>query len=216
MNKKINLFLCDDHLIFVKGLKHLLEEDNRIKVVGFSLTLEGVKHFIELKKDEIDILLLDIKIQDNSGFELAKWMKLSNLNIKVVFLTMFDDIETINKAMELGCSGYLHKNIDPEELFLAIKTVANDVNYFPITIYKKIANQSIKNKDNENEKSINLSEREMQILTLIVKGQNTIQMSESLFISTHTINTYRKSLFKKFEVNNMASLVAKAIRNQMI
>lgn len=216
MPKKINVFICDDHLILIKGLKELINSDKRLFVSGYAQNTDEVKEIVTTNSVPIDVLLLDIKIQEQCGIQLARWLKEKKNSIAILFLTMFEDVQNINNAIEVGCSGYLPKNIDAEELKLAIKTVANGINYFPASIYKSIADQTVIS--NASFQPINaidkvqLSERESEVLSLLLNGKNSKEIGESLFLSIHTVNTYRKNLFKKFNVKNVTSLVIKAMK----
>lgn len=216
MPKKINVFICDDHLILIKGLKELINSDKRLFVSGYAQNTDEVKEIVTTNSVPIDVLLLDIKIQEQCGIQLARWLKEKKNSIAILFLTMFEDVQNINNAIEVGCSGYLPKNIDAEELKLAIKTVANGINYFPASIYKSIAEQTeISNASSHPINAIDkvqLSERESEVLSLLLNGKNSKEIGESLFLSIHTVNTYRKNLFKKFNVKNVTSLVIKAMK----
>lgn len=216
MPKKINVFICDDHLILIKGLKELINSDKRLFVSGYAQNTDEVKEIVTTNSVPIDVLLLDIKIQEQCGIQLARWLKEKKNSIAILFLTMFEDIQNINDAIEVSCSGYLPKNIDAEELKLAIKTVANGINYFPASIYKSIADQTeISNASSHPINAIDkvqLSERESEVLSLLLNGKNSKEIGESLFLSIHTVNTYRKNLFKKFNVKNVTSLVIKAMK----
>jgi two-component system invasion response regulator UvrY len=216
MPKKINVFICDDHLILIKGLKELINSDKRLFVSGYAQNTDEVKEIVTTNSVPIDVLLLDIKIQEQCGIQLARWLKEKKNSIAILFLTMFEDVQNINNAIEVGCSGYLPKNIDAEELKLAIKTVANGINYFPASIYKSIAEQTeISNASFQPINAIDkvqLSERESEVLSLLLNGKNSKEIGESLFLSIHTVNTYRKNLFKKFNVKNVTSLVIKAMK----
>ncbi len=216
MPKKINVFICDDHLILIKGLKELINSDKRLFVSGYAQNTDEVKEIVTTNSVPIDVLLLDIKIQEQCGIQLARWLKEKKNSIAILFLTMFEDVQNINNAIEVGCSGYLPKNIDAEELKLAIKTVANGINYFPASIYKSIADQTeISNASFQPINAIDkvqLSERESEVLSLLLNGKNSKEIGDSLFLSIHTVNTYRKNLFKKFNVKNVTSLVIKAMK----
>ena len=216
MSKKINVFLCDDHLILISGLKELINSDKRLIVSGFAQSINEFKEIITENSLKIDVLLLDIKIQEQCGIELAKWLKAQQHSIAILFLTMYDDLQSIKNAIEVGCHGYLPKNIDAEELKIAIKTVANGMIYFPPSIFKIIANNTeVTNTTFDSKKpeaKIYLSTRESEVLELILSGKNTNEIGAALFLSIHTVNTYRKSLFKKFHVQNVVSLVVKAMK----
>lgn len=216
MSKKIKVFLCDDHLILISGLKELINSDKRLIVSGFAQSINEFKEIFTENSLKIDVLLLDIKIQEQCGIELAKWLKAQQHSIAILFLTMYDDLQSIKNAIEVGCHGYLPKNIDAEELKIAIKTVANGMIYFPPSIFKIIANNSeVVNTTFDSKKpeaKIYLSTRESEVLELILSGKNTNEIGAALFLSIHTVNTYRKSLFKKFHVQNVVSLVVKAMK----
>jgi len=215
--KKINVFLCDDHPIMVNGLIQIINADPKLHVIGVALTYEETKDSILIDPLPIDLILLDIKLGDHCGMELAQWIIKNYPSIGILFLSMCDDEITIKQAIETGCLAYLPKNIDAEELILAIKTTAKGLNYFPNSVLKSIINHpdiatmpSTKKPSN----GIQLSERESQVLTLILKGESSKKIGESLFLSVHTVNTYKKALFKKFDVNNVTSLVVKALNGK--
>lgn len=216
MSKKINIFLCDDHLILLDGLKQIINSQQNLNVVGSSQNYEETKKTIQNNNLSIDILILDIKIYERSGIDLAKYILQNRPKIKIIYLTMFTDENTIKNALESGCLAYLPKNIDADELILAIKTVSKGLNYFPLSIIKSITSRTDFERDSLNEyqenETLKLSVREKQVLSLMIEGETSKQIGDSLFLSVHTVNTYKKSLFKKFEVNNVASLVVKALK----
>jgi len=198
------------------GLSQIINADPKLHVIGFAQSYEETKNSILTNQLPIDLILLDIMLFDRSGIKLAQWIVKNYPNIGILFLSMYDDESTIKQAIQTGCLAYLPKNIDAEELILAIKTTAKGLNYFPNSVIKLIANQTdispISTSPNPSN-GILLSERESQVLTQILKGESSKKIGESLFLSVHTVNTYKKSLFKKFEVNNVSSLVVKALKD---
>ncbi len=210
---KINIMICDDHQIFIDGLKAGLEDADNICIAATSNNGENVMD--QLDQRAIDVILMDVELPNRNGVELTSMIASKHPAIKVIMLTMHDDHKIIDQAVKAGARGYLIKNTTIAEIEEAIKTVYNDHPYFKGGVLNKIIEFSNDPKDANNLIQL-LTERELQILVLIAKGKSNQEFAESLFISIHTVHSHRKNIIKKLGVNNTAELISFAYQNQLI
>ncbi len=216
----IKLAICDDQVLFLRGLKYIISDFDNIEI-----TLEATNGEDLLKKiptSPPDVILLDMKMPGLDGIEVTKRIKADFPNIKIILLTMYDDERLISHVMEIGANGYLLKNEEPEVLKSAIESVFNKDLYFNDYVAKALV-KSLKSKENSlpsfsNNSSppLNLTAREMEILQLICQEMTTAEMAKQLFISARTVEGHRKNLMEKTGVRNTAGLVIFAVRNKLV
>lgn len=214
----LNVFLADDHNIVRNGIKVLLEADNEIKVVGEAINGNEVLSAIKASY-KIDIILADINMPEMDGISLIKEVKKIKPATKIVILSMHDDEKYILQAFLEGASGYMLKNINPEELIFGLKFINHGGQYLCAELTMKIIDNLMQNRQfstNYNKIDIDFSTREIEILNLIADGLTNSEMSEKLFISKRTIEGHRQSLIEKTKSKNTASLVRFAMQNGII
>ncbi len=202
------LFIVDDHSIVIEGILSLLQNSPDIFVCGTAKTAADCIQFLE--NNPIDVILMDINLPDMNGVELCKKVKNDFPEIKILALSTFNQISYINKMMVNGASGYLLKNITKAELTDAIKTVIDGQNY-----YSNEVSEILKVAKTKGETPV-LTKRETDILKLVVEGLTNPQIGEKLFISTDTVDSHRKNLHTKLNVNNTALLVRYSIENGLV
>lgn len=205
----IKLYIVDDHSVVIEGVVSLLQNLEEIQVCGQAQSASECLLF--LQKNEVDILLMDINLPDINGVELCAKVKTTYPNTKIIALSTYNQISYINRMVASGASGYLLKNITKEELILAINTVLKGKNYF-----SKELQETINLSKNKGENVNFLTKRENDILKLVVEGFTNPQIGEKLFISTDTVDSHRKNLHTKLNVNNTALLVRYAIENGLV
>ncbi|UOB18531.1 response regulator transcription factor [Abyssalbus ytuae] len=210
--KKINLIIADDHQIFLDGLVALIKDVKDINIVGTALNGRSVLNL--LKKYTVDIVLLDINMPEMDGIELNKIIKKEHPEIKTLVLTTHNYPDKIVHFAKDNANGYLLKNVGKIELLTAIYSVINNENYFSEEMKKKYMN-SVFNKNNTTDEAP-LSEREKEIIKLIMKEYTTQEIAEKLYISQHTVNTHRKNILTKLNIKNVAGLAVYAIKNGII
>lgn len=218
MTPKIRIHLADDHQVLIDGMKTLLQTISNFEIVGFSL--DGSTLFEEVTNNKADILILDISMPKKDGIEVIKEFSKNGFPCKVIILSSYDDLKIIKEVMKLGASAYLTKQCAGENIVEAIQVVANGEEYFSNLVREKIFNTATKDnlKLNKQKPTINslLTERELEIITLIALEYSGKEISEQLFISTNTVETHRKNIIKKLNAKNTISLVKFAIKNNLI
>lgn len=200
----IKLLIADDHPMIRDGIKTSLASEPGIEVTGTASNGEEVLEI--LRKDQADVILLDINMPGMNGFETLQKLAPEFPDVRILILSMYDKPEFIHSLLEHGASGYLLKNTGREEIIYAIQKVYDGDIYFSHEV-KRILQQA----EVETEQHTRLTRREKEILRLIAQGKTTPDIAEMLFISTHTVDTHRKNLLSKLDVRNVAGLVKYAI-----
>ncbi|MBE0390555.1 response regulator transcription factor [Flavobacterium sp. PL002] len=218
MEEKIRIHLADDHQVLIDGMKTLLNTVENFEVVGFSL--DGNTIFEEVTNNKSHILVLDISMPNKDGIEVMKEFSAKGFPCKVIVLSSYDDLKIIKEVMKLGASGYLTKQCAGESIVEAIQFVNNGQEYFCDTVREKIFNTATKDNSKLNKNKSNalalLTEREIEVITLIALEYSGKEISEHLFISSNTVETHRKNIMKKLKAKNTISLVKYAIKNKLI
>lgn len=199
----MKILLADDHFLVLDGLEVLLS------TFDFVEKTQSVLNFMELKEvlkeQSFDVLLLDIHFGKHDGRTIIQEIKQLIPDVKVIALTSHSDSVTIKSSINAGFDGYLLKIDSREEIERALKAVTNNEKYFsPKTQQVFFETQTSKTKTE-------LTEREKEILQLIVQEKTTKEIAEQLCLSEKTIETHRASIMLKLEVKNIAGMVKKAI-----
>ncbi len=206
MKQTIKLLIADDHQMFIDGIKALLQDVNEIEIIGEANT--GKQVLEKLEELSPDIILMDIGMPQLNGIETAALVSEKYSIIKIIALTMYDDTNRLNKMIKAGAKGYVLKNTSKQELLQAIQIVATGGVHYP--------GQAILNNSKENRSPVsNLTEREIEIIKLIVKSMTNKEIAAKLFISELTVNTHRKNAMRKLEIKNTAGLVKFALENNL-
>ncbi len=207
----IRIIVVDDHIIFRKGLRTILNEINDVKVVAEASN--GHELLETLKKQEADVILMDIKMPVMDGIEATRKVLSRYPEMKIIALTMHEEISYFNKMMEVGASGFLLKKTNQDELEQAILSVIKDENYF-----SEEFKSSLEKPQFHTTKKIDivLTDREKEVLELICKGKANPEISKLLGLSQRTIDGHRARLFDKTGAKNAPHLVMFAIKNGLI
>ena len=209
MDGIIKIIIADDHAIFRAGLKLILDGISDCKVIAEA---SNGKELLQcLNKFQADIVFLDIRMPIMDGIETTRQIRSKYRELSIIALSMYSEIEYFNKMREAGVAGFLLKNTQPEELKEAIRAVCNGEQYFAKE-FAQLVSGSVK----KSKMAILLTNREKEILQLICNGLSTNEMAEKLHLSSHTVEGHRKSIMMKTDCNNTASLVAFAIKNQIV
>jgi DNA-binding NarL/FixJ family response regulator len=205
------IIIVDDHVIFRKGLYTILNEIDFVKVVGEASN--GNELLELLKKQPVDVILMDIKMPVMDGIEATKKVAAKYPGIKVIALTMFEEISYFNKMIEAGASGFLLKKTTSEELERAINLVLEDESYFSEEFMSSV-NMYLKPKQKDT--TITLTDREQEVLELICKGYSNVEIANFLGVSSRTVDGFRARLFEKTGAKNAPNLVMFAIKNGLV
>ena len=218
MPHKVKIHLADDHQILIDGIKTLLHTHPNLAVVGTSLN--GTNLYQEVVENEADILVLDLNMPEVDGLQVIKEFNKKGFPCKVIILSSHDDLRIIKEVMKMGASGFLTKKCAGENIIDAIGAVLNDEEYFCKSVREKIFNTATRNipklKTVDQKDSLMLTEREIEIITLIAHEFSGKEISEQLFISVNTVETHRKNIMKKLDAKNSISLVKYALKKKLI
>ncbi|MEN8766581.1 MAG: response regulator transcription factor [Polaribacter sp.] len=221
MGNKIKVHIADDHKILIEGIIALIKTDDSLEVDGYSLTGKELLDWVS--KNEIDVLILDISMPVIDGIEVLKYLKRKNIPHKTILLSSYDDVQIVKKVLQLGALGYLSKSSASQHLLKAIKTVINNDQYFSNDIQKDLlylygnsSPKKINAKDLEIDLVEPLTEREIEVLKLIAKEYNSIEIADLLIISKHTVESHRKSILRKLNVKNSIGIAMFAVKHNMI
>ena len=205
----IRVALADDHQLFVNGVKSLLETVENVEVVG---TANNGRELLKLLEHlPVDVVLLDISMPEMDGKEACQQIKAQYPNTKVLMLTMFASKRDIEALMRAGANGYMLKDADTAELARAIDTVHRSGSFFSNEVSATFIKGTLEPEEAATPSDIRLTEREQEVLNLIVHEHTAQEIAEKLFVSPSTVITHRKNLLRKFEVKNSAGLVRQAI-----
>ncbi|MCO5233828.1 MAG: response regulator transcription factor [Chitinophagales bacterium] len=216
----IKLFVVDDHPIFIDGILGLLKDTPDFEIMG---TANNGQEFLDkIKNNQPDIVLMDINMPIMDGIQATIELKTKFPKVKVIALTMFNDIRFIKEMLEIGAKGYVLKNILKDELIKAILTVAEGKPFLDSAVQEKVIS-SMSSSDDEDiddketdEMVQNITSRELEILQLIALGLTSQDISQKLFISKNTVETHRKNLLAKLNVKNTASLLKFAYKKGLV
>jgi DNA-binding NarL/FixJ family response regulator len=202
------LLIVDDHRLFAEGIRFLIEQSTDYEVVRMLHKGNEVMPF--LSKNNLDMVLLDIDLPDISGFEVATVIRSYYPRIKILGLSMVNDLQSIKRMIDAGATGYCNKSTGREELFRAIEKILMGEVYLPLNYIKKVQLQKIQFVN-----SI-LTKRETEIIGLISNGKTTNQIASQLFLSINTIETHRKNIYRKLVINTNVELTLYAKSNRII
>ena len=208
----IKVLVVDDHDLIRNGISRLLEDDEKISVIGEASSGEdGVAKARDLRPD---VVLMDANMPGIGGLEATRRLIRFDPDIKVIAVTVHGDEPYPTRFMQAGAAGYVTKGAGVEEMVIAIKQVASGKRYLAPEIAQAMALKAV-NPD-EGSPFDELSDREMQVMLMITKGQKVQDISEQLFLSPKTVNSYRYRLFEKLKIENDVELTHLAIRHGII
>lgn len=207
------IVIADDHSMIREGLKQLLEMDGGVEVIAEAGN--GVECLEVLEKVIPQVLLLDINMPVMNGLEVLKKIKKENMDIKVIILTVHNEIEYLLKAVEFGIDGYILKESDSSELRKAIFNVISGETYIQPNLIP-LLNAKMVERDIEKEKIDLLTKRELEVLKLLSVGLCNKEIGEKLNISERTVKNHISNIFKKIEVTDRTQAAVFSIKNKLI
>lgn len=219
--KKIRVLLVEDHALMRVGMRHSLATDNEIEVIGEA---ENGKISIELaEKLKPDIILMDIGLPILDGIKATKTIKNNHPEIRIIMLTIKDDDKDVFAALNAGADAYCLKDIPPDKLITAIKTVADGTAWLDPAIADKVlrnvrfisANKSAE-KDNNVSTLYGLTDRELEVLSLVVEGLSNQEISSRLNIAETTVKTHIRNILQKLSVDDRTQAAIRALKDGLI
>jgi DNA-binding NarL/FixJ family response regulator len=212
----INILLADDHKVMRDGLRAILEGQNEFNIVGEAPDgLETVKLARRLNPD---IILMDIHMPLLNGIDAARKILQESPEMCIVILSMHATKEHIFQALKAGAKGYLLKETSGLEVVAAIKEVVAGNRYLSQLITEAVIDDYVFQRSQSAVSSPldRLSDREREVMQLVVEGKNTTSISALLHLSKSTVSTYRSRIMKKLGTKDVADLVRFAIEHKLI
>ena len=209
----IKILIADDHLMVREGLKQLLELDGDIKVI--SEASDGLECLDLLNHIRPDVLLLDINMPKMNGLEVLQEIRKQKMNIKVLVLTIHNEVEYLLRAVDIGINGYILKDSESSVLKKAIFAVHNGETYIQPSL-SPLLNSKMIDRDVEKEKIKSLTRRELDVLKLLAEGLFNKEIAFKLDISERTVKNHVSNIFKKIDVADRTQAAVFAIRNNLI
>lgn len=213
--EKIRIIIVDDHKIVRDGLKSLLLGENSVEVIGESP--DGYHLLESLRTLNPDVLIVDVAMPGISGIEVTKIVMRDHPGIRVLILSANEDKFTLTSAVKAGAMAYLSKDVSREELVSAIKIVASGKHYFGTQMHRAVfESMSMITGQDQRGDAGRLTERETDIVRLFAEGYSYKQIAEKLFISVRTVETHKKNILEKLQLENTVDLVKYAIQEGLI
>lgn len=210
----INVVIVDDHKMVREGIKQLLEFDGKIKVVGEAGN--GLECLELLNNNELpDVLLLDINMPEMNGLEVLQYVRKNKINVKVIILTVHNEIEYLVNAVDMNIDGYILKDSESGILKNAIYAVCDGESYIQNELIPMLNSRMI-NRDLDKEKLKTLTKREIEVLKAIAAGLLNKEIATNLGISERTVKNHISNIFKKIDVADRTQAAVFAIKNNIV
>jgi len=207
MKEPFKILIVDDHPMFAYGTKSVLEQMNHVRIVGIAESGKTCMEYVNAHKP--DLVLLDYKLPDQNGYELAKQIHAMKENIKVVIFIGIDVLPFYNELLDLRISGILDKNSGDEKLRNMIRCIMEGQSAVPLELFQQLRLFPSKTVQEL------LTKQELEILAMITDGQTQEQIAEQLFTSKRSVDNYLKRIYEKLGVKNKFQAIQKFVEMQM-
>jgi DNA-binding NarL/FixJ family response regulator len=206
-NEPIRVLLADDHAVVRAGIRQFLEQANDILVVSEADDGEAAKVLIE--RDQPDVVVLDIKMPKASGIEVTRWIRAHYRKIGVLILTAFDDDPYVLAVLQAGANGYVLKTASPMDIIQAVRDVNAGKSALDPQITQKVMTQIVGHKESPAVEQ--LTERELEVLTLVGSGFTNKAIGVQLSISDRTVQGHLARIFTKLNASSRTEAVMRAV-----
>ena len=204
------IILADDHQMIREGMSALLSNTEGIEIV--KTASDGNEVLEVLKKQEADLVLMDINMPMMDGIQTTKAIKKTYKKVKVLILSMHNKEGFIKNAIEVGADGYILKNTGKSELLLAIERIMDGSTYFSQEVTETLINNMRVGKS----EGVTLTKKEKDVLEMLSNGHTTAEIADKLVASQHTIETYRRNLLLKFSAKNVSEMIKISMKEGFI
>lgn len=217
MSKILSVLIVDDHKMVRAGIRNMLNSKINIRQFEISHSKDGETALEMIFNNDYDIVLMDHQMPGISGPDIIRRAKIKKPALNVLTISNYDEPVFITESLRAGSKGYVLKNIDTDELVLAIDTILSGKNYYANDVANRMINLELEKENGDSEeKKEAISKREMQILIMITKELTNEQIAEKLNIAKRTVDSHRQNLLYKLNVRNTAGLINYAHRKKLI
>jgi len=214
----LRVMIVDDHELFRRGIQMVLEQEDDLEVVGEAT--DGEQAVSKAEELTPDVVLMDVRMPKNSGIEATRKIKELIPSAKILMLTVSDQEEDLYEAIKAGASGYLLKEISEEDVADAIRSVWSGQSRISPAMASKLLNEfqamSKRAEEREAVHTPRLTEREMEVLTLVAKGMNNRDIAKELFISENTVKNHVRNILEKLQLHSRMEAVVYAVREKLL
>jgi two-component system NarL family response regulator len=211
---RISVLIADDHTLFRKGVRKMVEAEEDMEVVGEAATgREALDHARALMPD---VILMDIKMPDLDGVSAARTLRREMPHVGIIFVTMFQDDEFVFQGLQAGGRGYILKDADPETMLRAIRAVAHGESLLGPTIAEKVMHQFAMPPGQKTPVVDDLTPREVEVLALIAEGLSNKEIASELTISEKTVKNHINNIFSKLHLYDRSQAILYAIRKGLV
>ena len=208
----IRILIADDHSVVRKGLRQILLEG--FPTADIEEVPDAEEMIRKIMQQEFNVVISDLSMPGRSGLEALSQIKQINPKLPVLILSIHPEEQYALRVLKAGASGYLSKDMAPDELVNAVQRVMMGKKYITASIAEKLA--SVLDNDSGRSPHENLSDREFSVLKMLAAGKSVSEIAETLFLSVTTVSTYRSRILTKMNMKNNADLTLYSIENKLI
>jgi two-component system NarL family response regulator len=217
-NDAIRVLIVDDHALFRRGLEATLQLEPDIVVVGEAG--DGNEALVKAQESLPDVVLMDVRMPRHSGIEACKVIKQEVPSARIVMLTVSDDEADLYEAVKAGASGYLLKDVPPDELADSIRAVFGGQSLINPSLASKLltefATMSRRGVAPQSVPAPKLTAREMEVLRAVARGLNNREIAKELFISENTVKNHIRNILEKLQLHSRMEAVVYAVREKLL
>jgi DNA-binding NarL/FixJ family response regulator len=208
----IKILIADDYPVVREGLKKTFARTTHIVVAGEAKN--GQEVLDQVQAQDFDVVVLDITMPNTNWLEVLKELKVRKPSLPIIMLSMHRGEEYVTRAFRAGASGYLTKESMMDELVQAVEKVSQGGKYVSPSIAETLVSLFDTGSDLPPHKL--LSDREYEVMSMLVRGKKTREIAHELFLSPNTVNTYRSRILEKMNKKNVAELIHYAMKNDLL
>ena len=209
----IKVVIADDHVMIREGIKKLVEIDGDISVVGEAS--DGYECLEAIDRFHPDVVLLDINMPNMNGLQALERIRKEHANVKVLILTIHNEVEYLDKAKKIGVEGYVLKDSESSVLRKAIYSVSQGNTYIQSNMAMLLRERENAFPVFQGEDNV-LTKREIEVLKLLAEGLFNKEIAYKLLISEKTVKNHVSNIFKKLDVSDRTQAAVYAIRNNIV
>jgi DNA-binding NarL/FixJ family response regulator len=212
--ERIHVLIADDHTLFRKGVRKMLEAEDDMKVVGEAAN--GVEAISLARKLMPDVILMDITMPELDGIEATRTLHREMPHVGVVFVTMFEDDASVIKGLQAGGRGYILKDAGPESMLRAVRAVASGESLLGPSVAEKVMRQFAAMDKGQSALVDDLTPREMDVLKAIAEGRSNKEIAVKLSLSEKTVKNHINNMFSKLHLFDRTQAMLYAIRKGIV
>lgn len=212
MEPEITVLIADDHPVFQRGMRQIIETDEKLQIVAE--VRDGDEALAKLRTLKPQVAVLDVDMPKRDGFEVLRAVREENLPSEIVFLTMYKEERFLNAALDAGVKGYVVKDSAIDEIIAAIHAAARGGNFVSPTLTNLLFKRIQRAEKPESSPLESLTTSERRVLKLVAEAKTSQQIADELFISVRTVEHHRANICAKLDLEGKNALLTYALTNR--